>query len=103
MHKIFFLLLLLTASLNVFAQTKTEKDVDNTKDPVATLREQIEGATTAPDRIRLQLKLADLLAGTGHKTQALAELQLIADSNAFDPAGFYNLGNTYARLGEMDA
>ncbi len=55
------------------------------------------------DRIRLQLKLADLLVSTGHRPQALAELKLIADSNAFDPAGFYNLGNSYARLGETEA
>ena len=100
---VFFLILLSTLSLNTFAQTKTEKDVDNTKDPVTSLREQIEGAATPADRIRLQLKLADLLVSTGHKSEALKELQLIADSNTFDPAGFYNLGNSYARLGETEA
>jgi len=100
---VFFLILLSTASLNTFAQTKDEKDLDNTKDPVTSLREQIEGAGTPVDRIRLQLKLADLLVSTGHRSQALAELKLIADSNAFDPTGFYNLGNSYARLGETEA
>ena len=100
---VFFLILLSTATLHGFAQTKVEKNIDNTKDPVTSLREQIEGAPTAPDRIRLQLKLADLLESTGHRTEALAELKLIADSNAFDPAGFYNLGNSYARLGETEA
>lgn len=99
---VLFLILLSTASLNAFAQTK-EKDLDNTKDPVTSLREEIEGAATDSDRIRLQLKLADLLVSTGHRSQALAELQLIADSNSFDPAGFYNLGNSYARLGETEA
>lgn len=99
---VFFLILLSATSLNTFAQTK-EKDVDNTKDPVTSLREEIEGAATDSDRIRLQLKLADLLVNTGHRSQALAELQLIADSNSFDPAGFYNLGNSYARLGETEA
>lgn len=99
---VFFLILLSTASLT-FAQTKGEKDVNNVKDPVTSLREQIEGATTTPERIRLQLKLADLLASTGHRSQAVAELQLIADSNTFDPAGFFNLGNSYARLGETEA
>ena len=99
---VFFLILLSTASLT-FAQTKDEKDIDNTKDPVTSLREQIEGAGTPADRIRLQLKLADLLVSTGHRAQALAELKLIADSNSFDPTGFYNLGNSYARLGETEA
>ena len=100
---VFFVTLLLTASLGAFGQTKVEKDVDNTKDPVTSLREQIEGATTDADRTRLQLQLADLLVSTGHRTKALAELQLIADSKSFDPAGFYNLGNSYARLGETEA
>jgi tetratricopeptide (TPR) repeat protein len=100
---VFFLILLLsTASLNTFAQTK-EKDVDNTKDAITSLREQIEGAANDSDRIRLQLKLADLLVSSGHRAQALAELQLVADSNSFDPAGFYNLGNFYARIGETEA
>ena len=100
---VFFVILLLTASLSAFGQTKVEKDVDNKKDPVTSLREEIEGAATDADRTRLQLKLADLLVSTGHRTKALAELQLIADSNSFDPAGFYNLGNSYARLGETEA
>ncbi|HJU93689.1 MAG TPA: tetratricopeptide repeat protein [Pyrinomonadaceae bacterium] len=104
MKKIVFLLILLsTLSLHTFAQTTGEQDIDNTKDPVTSLREQIEGATTPTDRIRLQLKLADLLVSTGHKADALKELQLIADSNTFDPTGFYNLGNSYARLGETES
>ncbi len=115
MKKIFSLLILIsTLGFNISAQTQTtatgtrsrppvEKDVDNTPDPVASLRDQIEAATTAPERNQLQLKLADLLASTGHKSEALAELQLIAKSDAFDPTGFYNLGNSFARLGESEA
>ena len=99
---VFILILLSTASLNAVAQT-TEKDVDNIKDPVASLREEIEGAATPAEKIRLQLKLADLLVSTGHKPEALKEMQLVADSNTFDPATFYNLGNSYARLGETEA
>src|ERR1044071_3561481 len=72
-------------------------------DPVVTLRNQIEAAATPQDRIRLQLKLADQLATTGHKTEALQELQLIANSGVFDPISFYNLGNAFARLGESEA
>lgn len=80
-----------------------EKDVDNTVDPVTSLRAQIEAAPDAPERNRLQLKLADLLLSTGHKSEALTELNSIAKSNEFDPVSFYNLGNTFARLGDSEA
>jgi tetratricopeptide (TPR) repeat protein len=115
MNRIFLLLILiLSLSLSIAAQTQTtatdtrerrtaDGDVDNTPDPVASLRGQIQAAETAPERNRLQLKLADLLATTGHKTEALAELQLIAKSESFDPAGFYNLGNSFARLGDSES
>ena len=72
-------------------------------DSVATLRDQIEFATTYPERIRLQLKLADTLVSAGHRSEALKELHVIANSDGFDPAGFYNLGNSFARLGETEA
>ncbi len=72
-------------------------------DNVETLRTQIAAAATDPDRIRLQLKLADLLVSTGHRSEALKELDSIANSGGFDPAGFYNLGNSFARLGENEA
>src|SRR5215208_6815424 len=87
------LILVSTLVLNISAQTQT----------TASLREQIQAAATAAERNQLQLKLADLLASTGHKTEALAELQLIAKSDAFDPTGFYNLGNSFARLGDAEA
>jgi tetratricopeptide (TPR) repeat protein len=89
----------LTLGFSAFAQT----DIDNTPDPVARLREQIKAASTAAERNQLQLKLADLFAATGHKTEALAELQVVAKSDSFDPIGFYNLGNSFARLGESEA
>jgi tetratricopeptide (TPR) repeat protein len=82
--------------LPVFAQEKPA-------DPVETLRREITAATTDPERIRLQLKLAELLVSTGHRTEGLKELNAIATSGAFDPAGFYNLGNAFARLGETEA
>ena len=99
MNKIIFsLILLFSASFNIVAQ-----DVDNTRDPVTVLRDEIKAAATDSDRIRLQLKLAELLASTGHISDARAELQLIASSGAFDPAGFYNLGNSFARIGDTQA
>jgi tetratricopeptide (TPR) repeat protein len=97
MRKIIISLFLIICS-STFAQ-----DVENKRDPVTDLRDQIQTAASDSDRIRLQLKLADLLLSTGHKTEALAELNSIANSNAFDPIGFYNLGNAFARLGNTEA
>ena len=96
-----------TSSTSAQTQTRartvaTEQDVANTPDPVASLREQIAGAANDAERHRLQLKLADLLLTTGHRAEAIAELNKIAASNSFDPIGFYNLGNTFARLGEPE-
>ena len=124
MNQKFFLLILISLvslpSTQAFAQqpapspsptaspTKTlehavEKDVDNTVDPVVALREQIDAAPSASEGNRLRLKLADLLLNSGKQTEALAELNGIANSGSFDPVGFYNLGNFYARLGESEA
>lgn len=114
------LLLVSILGVSAFAQTPTPtptrarvavpetadaaaKDVANTRDPVLELRDQIDAAPNASERNRLHLKLADLLLSTGHKADALAEMQLIASSTEFDPTGFYNLGNSYARLGDSDA
>jgi tetratricopeptide (TPR) repeat protein len=85
----------LICGATVFAQETT--------DEVASLREEIAAAKTYPERIRLQLKLADHLVSTGHKDDALKELYEIANSGGFDPTSFYNLGNAFARLGETDA
>ena len=52
----------------------------DTLDTLETLRTQIESATSDSDRINA-----------------------IANSNAFDPTGFYNLGNGLARLGHNEA
>lgn len=76
---------------------------ETTQDPVASLRAEIATANTEPERIRLQLKLAEHLVNTGHKGEALKELDAIAKSGAFDPPGFYNLGNSFARLGETES
>ena len=72
-------------------------------DSVQTLRSQIEAASLLQDRNRLQLKLADELIKTGHKTEALKELFVVLNGNGFDPIGFYNLGNAFARLGESQS
>ena len=60
-------------------------------------------AQTAAERNREQLKAAQELVDNGKRSEALAELHKIAASTDFDPIGFYNLGNAFARLGETDA
>jgi len=81
--------------------------VQNTKgnapqDTVASLLEQIDAAPSGPDRIRLQLKLAEQLVAGGEKTEATTELHAITNADVFDPQGFYNAGNALARLGDYD-
>ena len=93
LRSLVFALICGLTGLTVFAQD----------DPVVTLRDQIEAAATPADRIRLQLKLADHFVSTGNKTEALKELDSVASSGAFDPTGFYNLGNSYARLGQSES
>jgi tetratricopeptide (TPR) repeat protein len=88
-----FSIVVLICAISVAAQT----------DPVESLRSEITAATTDADRIRLQLKLADELVNTGHRDAAVKELDAIAKSGAFDPTGFYNLGNAFARLGETES
>jgi tetratricopeptide (TPR) repeat protein len=60
-------------------------------------------AQTASERNVEQLKAAQELVNSGKRAEALAELNKIAASSDFDPTGFYNLGNAFARLGETDA
>lgn len=107
------LLLILVSAATVFpslaiAQTQTrartvDQDVNNIPDPAARLREEIESAPNDAERNRLRLKLAEVLLASGQKAEAITELNQISSSNAFDPVGFYNLGNAFARLGNPDA
>ncbi len=92
-------ILLLICGLTVAGVSAQSGDTD----PVDALRQQIAAAPTDSERIRLQLKLAEHFVESGHKTEALKELDQIANSGAFDPQGFYNLGNSFARLGETEA
>jgi tetratricopeptide (TPR) repeat protein len=111
MKKTFLLLILVSAAMAfpslAFAQTQTRArtvdQVNNAPDPAARLREEIEVAPNDAERNHLRLKLAEVLLATGQKPEAIAELKKVNASNSFDPIGFYNLGNAYARLGDTDA
>lgn len=71
-------------------------------DPIAELRHKIETASDV-EKLRLQLKLADQLATAGRQPEAMAELVQAASVDIFDPTSFYNMGNSFARLGATDA
>ena len=71
-------------------------------DPIMALREQIDAAPTPQDQIRLRLQLAEELANSGKKVEAVSELHSLTGLDVFDPQGFYNAGNALARLGDTD-
>ena len=71
-------------------------------DPIMALRDQIDAAPTPQDQIRLRLQLAEELANSGKKVEAVNELHSLTGLDVFDPQGFYNAGNALARLGDTD-
>jgi len=71
-------------------------------DPITVLREQIDAAPTAQEKAALQLKLADLLMHTGKQQEAHSQLGQMLSEDRFDPQSFYNIGNAFARLGDID-
>jgi len=78
------------------------KGTNDSADNLTSLRDQIEATPNGPERVRLQLKLADQLVAAGKKTDATKELRAIVNANAFDPQGLYNVGNALVRLGDSD-
>jgi tetratricopeptide (TPR) repeat protein len=54
-------------------------------------------------RLREQLQVVEQKVAQGLKQEALAELHALAAENRFDPQGFYNIGNAFARLDATDA
>lgn len=69
-------------------------------DSLTALRNQFEATENGPERIRLQLKLSEQLIARGQKTEASKELGAIINYDVFDPQGYYNVGNAFARLGD---
>ena len=89
-----------TKPAGIISDKPAETASSTPSDPILALREQIDAAQSPQDRIRLQLKLAEELVGSGKKTEALAELHAVTGSDVFDPQVFYNTGNALARLGD---
>ena len=84
------------------AKPSPEPVKEISSDPVAQLREQIDAATSGPERNALRLKLVGELAAANKKVDALAELRSLLNTDVFDPQGFYNAGNAFARLGDNE-
>ena len=78
------------------------KGTNASPDSLISLRDQIEARPSGSERVRLQLKLAELLVAAGKKTEATKELRAIINADVFDPQGLYNTGNALARLGDSD-
>ncbi len=78
------------------------KGTNASLDSLISLREQSDAAPSGPERVRLQLKLADQLVAADKKAEATTELHAITNADVFDPQGFYNVGNALARLGDFD-
>jgi tetratricopeptide (TPR) repeat protein len=70
---------------------------------VESLRAQAEAAPSPAERARLRQTLAERLAETGKKSEAVELLRSMLAEERFDPPFFYNAGNALARLGESEA
>ncbi len=63
---------------------------------------KIEAELRPEERLREELLLVDQMIAQGKKPEALAKLQLLAAEDRFDPRGFYNIANAFARLDATD-
>lgn len=79
-----------------------ESNVEKGMPRLDQLRAQINAATSSDERARLQHTLVDYLVALNRKSEAVAELRLMMREDRFDPAGFYNIGNDLARLGDSN-
>jgi tetratricopeptide (TPR) repeat protein len=80
----------------------SESGESHQTDRISTLRAKIKDAKNEAERSRLRRTLIDYLVALDQKDEAVDELHLMAQDERFDPAGFYNIGNALARLGDTD-
>lgn len=64
---------------------------------------KVAAEPTPAERLREQLKVVEQMVAQGRKQEALAELHLLAAEDRFDPQGFYNIANAFARLDDTNA
>ena len=85
------------------AETPASASVETPNtDRIRALRAQIKGAKNEAERSRLRRTLIDYLIALDKKSEAIEELRAMAQEDRSDPAGFYNIGNALARLGDTD-
>lgn len=77
-----------TAEANTPSQTRSASD---------------DAALSPAERARQRQAMAEQLAASGSKTEAVALLRSMLAEERFDPAFFYNTGNALARMGESEA
>jgi tetratricopeptide (TPR) repeat protein len=82
------------------SQTETQADSSAEEQPAPV---KVAAEPTPEERLREQLKVVEQMVAQGQKNEALAELRLLAAEDRFDPQGFYNIANAFARLDDTDA
>ena len=92
-----------TPAVATAIDTTPESPSSRVDDPVTTLREQIATVETAAERSRLRAQLVDYFVDAGKKSEAIAELHSMLAEDRFDPAAFYNIGNRFVQLGDVEA
>jgi tetratricopeptide (TPR) repeat protein len=63
---------------------------------------EVADPPTPEARMREQLIVVEQMVAQGLKKEALAELRSLAAEDRFDPQGFYNVANAFARLDATD-
>lgn len=85
------------------AEEVTEEEVTEAAEAATPKAPVVDAGPTPEARLREQLKVVEQMVAQGLKQEALAELHSLAAENRFDPQGFYNIGNAFARLDATDA
>lgn len=84
-------------------ETKGATETAEADAPPETRGASDDAAQTPAERARRRQAMAEQLAASGNKTEAVALLRSMLAEERFDPAFFYNTGNALARMGESEA
>lgn len=67
---------------------------------IATLRRTALSGKKGAERAQASRQLVELLIGANRREEAISELRRVFVEDRFDPVGFYNIGNQFARLND---
>jgi len=70
---------------------------------IATLRRTALSGKTNAERVQASRELVELLISQNKREEAVSELRRMFVEDRFDPVGFYNIGNQFARLNDPAA